>query len=582
MYRLRQIQYLFCLTVLLLSCRTEIKERPNISEINIRLKKDPLQLNPVFNPTSTAREVYQYLYLPICDYHPTSNELVPILIEKIPDGVIEENGPNAGLISYDFRFKADAKWHDGRPITAHDYAFTLKSVMVPNSNAGAWRVLIEQIKDIKLYESDPKRMTVYMNPDFMLSKETAMTSYVLPQHIHDPEKVLSSFDYKKIAFGENEIGENQKIESFLTAFNSPVFTRDSINNSGPYEITSWVTNQSIVLEKKSNYWGAKYSDNPFFQSGSNRIIFKIIPEEINALTALKNGELDVMTFSRSSNFNELRENPTYKDDYVFYTPQMMSYNYIALNNQREELKDNRVRKALAHLVNIQWVIDSIDYGYGTPTIGHFNPTRSYYNKDLQPVDYNIDKAITLLDQAGWKDNDSDGIREKLINGKNLDLELDFIISGSSLTENIGILMSDAAKQAGIKINLIRKKGSLLRKENIGPRDYDMFTYRVNQDMAPDDPYSRFHSSSSGPNGNNFFGYNNPDADLLMEKIRMEKDEALRDKLYKELQVIMYEDQPIIFLYSPKLMFVANNDFDAKATSKRPGYMANTFKQKVKS
>lgn len=582
MQRLRQIQYLFCLVILLISCRTEIPERSNISEINIRLKKDPLQLNPVFNPTSTAREVFQYLYLPICDYHPTSNKLVPILIEKIPDGVIVKEGPNAGLISYDFRFKSDAKWHDGKPITAQDYAFTLKSVLVPSSNAAVWRVLIEQIKDIKLYESDDKRMTVFMNADFMLSKETALTSYVLPRHIHDPENTLSKIDYKKFTSDNTDISENVGIKSFVEKFNSPVFTRDSINNSGPYKLTSWVTNQSIVLEKKENYWGSKYDDNPFFQAGSNKLIFKIIPDENNAVTALKNKELDIMTFSNSANFNDLKENPNFNSDFVFYTPQQMSYNYIALNNEREELKDNRVRKALAHLVNIQWVIDSIDYGYGTRTIGHFNPTRSYYNQDLKPVEYSIEKAKSLLDEAGWSDTNNDGTRDKALGGNQLELELDLIISGSVLTENIGILMSDAAKQAGIKINLIRKKGSLLRKEHIRPRDYDMFTYGVNQDMAPDDPYSRFHSSESESGGNNYFNYNNSEADQIMEQIRMERNEASRDKLYKELQTLMYTDQPIIFLYSPKLKFVANRDFEAAASSKRPGYLANTFKQKVKS
>jgi len=181
--------------------------------------------------------------------------------------------------------------------------------------------------------------------------------------------------------------------------------------------------------------------------------------------------------------------------------------------------------------------------------------------------------------SGWSDSNSNGTVDKRINNAIVEMNLDILITGSQLSENISLLVQDAAKKAGVNINIVRKKMSLINSEHIGPKKYNLAALVISQDAAPDDPYTRWHSDNIAE-GRNFYSYNSPEADQLMVEIRKEIDAEKRKQLYLKLQEVMYEDQPIIWLYSPRQKIIVNGDLVAKETSKRPGYLANTFTRKV--
>ena len=134
MFRYIQIVISYCLIISFVSCKQDRSPEEPIDEISIRLSRDPLKINPIFNPSSSAREVFQYIYLPVADFHPESKELYPILIESIPDEIILSEGPHQGNIALDMTFKKESRWSNGDPITAEDYLFTIKSVLLPLSN----------------------------------------------------------------------------------------------------------------------------------------------------------------------------------------------------------------------------------------------------------------------------------------------------------------------------------------------------------------------------------------------------------------------------------------------------------------
>jgi len=570
------IKILFCL-VMCTACKTDTPIPENLETLNIRLKKDPNKLNPVFNPSASSREVYQYIFVPLADYHPETLELFPILIEKIPDAQVLTDDPYEGDLAFDITIKDDAVWSDGLPITAADYAFTVKAVKLPTTNARAWRSLFKYIKNVIPDKENPKKLRVIMDKDHMLAKEIALTSYILPKHIYDKNSSLNKFP-NDVSF-ENDFVAEGDIKSFSDTFNSAATLREILIGAGPYTLESWTTNQSIVLQKKSDYWGNNYPENPFLQAGSIKMVFKIIPDENTALTAFKGNQIDVLPTSNAGLFEELQNDENYKDQAHFLSPSLMRYYYIALNNADEKLNDKRVRRAIAHLFDMETIIKTIEYGYGDRTIGHFNPSKSYYNRKLQPIPFDIYKANMLLNEAGWTDTDGDGVVDKNLNGKKVQMDLEILITGSQLSENISLLVQDAAKKAGINLTITRKKMSLINSENIGPKKYNLVALVISQDAAPDDPYSRWHSDNI-KEGRNYYSYSNPEADKLMEDIRSEKDESKRDQLYLQLQEIMYEDQPVIWLYCPRQKIIVDADLDAKQTSKRPGYLANTFTPKV--
>ena len=95
----------------------------------------------------------------------------------------------------------------------------------------------------------------------------------------------------------------------------------------------------------------------------------------------------------------------------------------------------------------------------------------------------------------------------------------------------------------------------------------------------DDPYSKWHSENDDPSLANDVSYNSAKADELIEKIRSTRDDESRNKLYSELQEVMYADNPVIFLYNPTEKMVLSNRWEGVSTMKRPGYMGNMFKAK---
>jgi len=558
----------------LISCQSEKKQ--SIQEINVRLSKDPLKINPVFNPSSSAREVFQYIFAPLADFHPETQELIPILIDEIPEKQLIQEGPFKGDDLYKVNIRQEAKWSDGSDITADDFVFTYKSIMLPQSNTLAWRSYLDCIKNIKTDLNNPKYIEIIVEDEYMLGKEAVLTMYILQKSKYDPLDIMSKTKFEDFEKDTEWMESDSQFIQFAKAFNSPTFSRDSVNNTGPYTLESWVTNQSIVLKRKENYWGASDVENPFLQAGSERMIFKIIPDENTAINALKDGQLDVLSLKSSRNFLELSQDTLMLENFNFFSPQQYSYYYIAMNNRKPGLSDKKVRKALAHALEVNSIINTVDQGFGTRTVGHFNPAKSYYANNIEANAYDITKSNKLLSEAGWADTNDNGIKDKIIDGQLTELEFDIIISGSQLTEGIAVLFKESLKDIGVSLNIVRKKYSIMRKEDIATRSFDMAAMAVTQDVAPDDPFPRWHSDSDIPGGNNFVGYNSSEADELIESIREESDQTVRKERYIELQEQMHEDQPVIFLYSPKLKIVINNSYESSASSRRPGYMANTF------
>ena len=556
------------------SCNSDTKttSAADLDEINIRLSRDPQKINPFFAPSALGREVYQYVYLALANYHPKTLKLSPILITKVPDGRIEIiDGEEQ--IAYDIEFRPEARWSDGQPITARDYIFTLQTVVHPVSKISAWKPYFQYLKGFK-QQDDPRKLTVYFDANYMLSKEVALTPPIMPAHIFDPNKVLSQKKVTEIM--QDGYTATAEESSIMEAVNNTATTKLDVVQSGPYSLTSFETNQYIQLTRNENFWGKEIKDVPYLENNLGKITFKIVPDEVTAVTMAKEGKIDLMMMRSSNNYLELKEETDFASQWTFHAPQLLVYYYMALNNKSPILKDPKVRRAMAHLADIEDYIETLDGGMGIRTSGHFHPVRSYYNKNLDLLEYNIELAAQLLAEAGWKDQDGDGILEKNIDGKQTDLELDILQTGSALGKNMVLLFQSSAKKAGVKINLVIKKMSIISKENLSDFNYDIVMLRVGMDEASDDPYARWHSDNAVAGGSNILGYSNPKVDALIDQLRVSRGASERDKIYKEMQDLMYEDTPCIFLYCPLNKMIVSNKFKALSTTKRPGYMANTF------
>lgn len=570
-----------CLVLLMTSCDSEKSKTGKTTssteaeEINIRLNRDPQYVNPFFSPSSFGREVYQYIYLSLADYHPESLKLFPILITEVPEGTITDY-KNEKVIAYQINIRPEAEWSDGTPVTAKDYLYTVNAINHTQSKITAWKPYFQFLKGIELDASNPKSLTVYFDKDYMLSKEIALTIQLMPAHIFDPSGAIQSKELDTIRAKTYESEDSTEIKALALLNDSPS-KKVGVVQTGPYTLSSEESNQYFILDKKPKYWGNKISNNPFLKSQIKKIIFRIIPDEVAALTMAKDEKLDLINVKSGSKFLELKEDSLFSKNWTFHIPQLYVYYYMAMNNKSEILSDKKVRRAMAHLADIDDYIETGESGFATRTSGPFHPLKPYYNDKLELLPFDVEKAKLLLDESGYTDTDGDGIREKMISGKRVKLELDILmITGSSISKNMSLLYQEIAKQAGVKINIAAKRMSLMRTENLYDYNYDLALLRVGMDEANNDPYRRWHSDNIKPGGSNVLGYSNEKVDKKIELLRVTKDDDERESLYKEIHALIYEDSPCIFLYCPLNKILINNKFKAVTTTKRPGYLANTF------
>lgn len=562
----------------LVSCKKNTDSIDNRT-IHIRLTKDPDRIHPLIFPNPLAREVYQYIHIPPADYDPESLELTPILIKEMPEKQYIDTGFYAGGVAVDFEFRDDAVWENGSPIKASDYLFTMKAINLSLTNAGRYRDVVNHITAIKEYPDNDRKITVIFKEDYMLAVEASVNIEIYPEYVYDGTGILSDYAFEYfVPENENDIKSDSLLLKFSTDFNSEIFSRNIISGAGPYKFVSWEANRVIVLEKKQNF-RRKESSNPFLKQGPERIVFHIIPDEVTAIAQLKAGNIDVINGLSSDSYESLESDKVYSNKFSFFHPLLTREYYFLLNHRDDILKELSVRKALAHLIDIDNFITTLEKGKANRTIGPINPIKRTYDKDIPFTLFDPIEAKKILENDGWSDTDNDGIFDKVFNGIKRDLELEILISGQELGRKMAVLSQQSAAKTGIKIKITEKDFKLIKAENINTGKFQIVPSIISQDLQTWDDLSRWHSDGIKPGGNNESAYYNPLVDGWIDSIRTERNDSEKMRMYKLIQKTMDEDQAAIFLYAPQERIVISKKWQASATSKRPGYLANTFSLK---
>lgn len=549
----------------------------------VRLATDADKLNPPLTTNGTSMQLLGQLFLPLQEYDPESLDLKPVLARSAPIINNIDTGEYKGGMSFTFEILDGAVWDNGKPVTADDYIFTLKAVLDPAVPATAWRSVIDFIRDVQKDPSNPRKFTVYSNERYILAEEGCSNFRIMPEYQYDPKGILRNFSVKDLANAEKAaqlVTSDARLQEFAAAFTDPKFSQDPafISGCGAYKLQSWTKDQELVLVKKDKWWGDAYVDkNPMLAAYPVKITYSVVANPATAIEVLKGGKADVMTLIPPQQFLELKKEADFASKFEFHTPDFPGYGYIGINGKRPALADKNVRRALAHLTNVDEIIKSVMYGLAKPTIGPFHVARDYYNKSLTPINYDVEKAKALLAAAGWVDSDKNGVLDKVINGKKSELKLDIVVAANN-TVGVSIckLLQESAQKAGVAINILPTDAKVMVSENMPKRQFDLFMATAGVVNGNDDPKQFWHTTSDTPDGSNRFGFGNAESDALIDQIRVTLDKKQRDALYLKFQQIIYDEQPAIFLFCPQERIVISKKFDAKTYFKRPGYFENMF------
>ena len=576
---------LFAFTLLTYSCgsdETNAAAGDSESVVYARLPAEPDHLNPLLSTSTYSRIINEQLFLSLLQYNPQTLEPEPQLAVAPPEINTLREGPYAGGVSYTYEIHEAAYWDNGTPITGHDFVFTLKALLNPRVASAHIRPYFEFVKDVQVEPGNPKRFTVFVDKKYILSEASINSVQVLPAYAYDPESLMETIALTQLTDPRQAsrlAEENENLQAFAEAFNSPEMSRekDRIVGSGAYRFEQWETGQQILIEKKDDWWATGLAQaSSVLRAEPDKVVFKIIPDPTASLAALKDGQVDVVAQIDAQDFVDLQANPMVQEQFNLHAPPSFIYYYVALNNRDAKLADKRVRRAMAHLVDVNELIKTQFHGLAQRTTGPFHPTKPYYHDELPPIEFSPEKAKALLAEAGWEDTNGDGILEKEINGVNTPLDIDFKISSASkFAKKQALLFKDKARLAGVNIRLVPLEFTVLIQDAKN-RDYEMYSSAWGQDPIVDDPKQLWHSESDTPSGGNRVSFINARADSLIDAIRVTLDEKARNRLYLEFQELIYEEQPYIFLFSPYQRIAISKDFRTEASARRPGFFVNEF------
>ncbi|HMQ46989.1 MAG TPA: ABC transporter substrate-binding protein [Saprospiraceae bacterium] len=544
-------------------------DRP-LDEVVIHLDGEPDRLNPCLSVNVYSRAVFDQLFLYLLNVNPVTLEFEPALAISRPKVSPIEAGPYAGGLSYEFEIHPQAVWDDGSPVTGHDFAFTLKAVLNTKVPAVAYRPYLSYIKDVVVDPGNPKKFTVYYSQQYMLGEEVVGALLpVLPAYLFDPEGILADIPFAVMADEAQQAAlDQEKLQRFADAFTGEAMNRSpgTVDGCGPYDLVSWETGQRLVLKRKDNWWGDKLA-NKYTQLTAYpaQLTFKPIPDPNTASIALKDGQIDVLSNLPPNLFEEIKASPFVNERYNFFTPSSLVNTFLYVNTRSPKLSDKKVRQALANAIDVQELIEAAYEGYGEPYTSPVHPSSSYYNKDLKAIAYNPEKAIALLNEAGWKDSNNNGVVDKMIDGELVEMDLEYkLTAGRELSQTIAQLIKDQARRAGFNITLTAQEFNTLNQD-MKSGNYELAIGAKSISPTLWEPKQNFHSE-----GDNRTGWSTPESDALIDRIQVTIDEKERNRLYLELQAMLYDELPWIYLLVPTGRVIVHKRFEATTTPIFPG------------
>lgn len=414
-----------------------------------------------------------------------------------------------------FHLRPNVKFHDGYPFSAADVKFTYDSIMDPK-NISPRTSDYEPVKSVEVVDPLTVRVT------YKRLYSPALSTWgmgILPEHLLNKEAL------RKEAL---RLGRDPKTFTMRQSG----FNRHPVG-CGPFKFDHWKSDQYITLKRFDDYWEGA----PNYK----KYAYRIIPDPLTQEMEFYAGTLDTYSV-QPYQVKRLKDDPRFQS----FSGLSFGYTYIGYNMRRKPFDDPRVRRALGMAIDVNKIIKYVLYGQGERITGPFVKQTDYYDHDIQPLPYDPQGALKLLEEAGWK-KDREGWLVK--DGRRLQFTL-ITNSGNDLRKAITAIAQESWKQLGIDVRTDLLEWSVFIQERVEKDDFDAVVLGWQMSVEPD-LYQIWHSSQTHPNQLNFVGFKNKEADDLIMKIRQEYDHKKQVEYCHRLARIIAREQPYTFLYVGK-------------------------------
>jgi peptide/nickel transport system substrate-binding protein len=411
-----------------------------------------------------------------------------------------------------FHLRQDVFWHDGEPTTARDVAFTYLRATDPRTvfpNLAYFVNYVPGEEGVEVVDDYTVKIRLRPHADFM---DPWRTLSILPEHLLGdvPPEELQGHPY----------GERCPVGNGPFAFQE--HRQD--------DQWTFVANPGFPQE---------LGGRPFL----DRYVYRYIPEQSTLLNELVTGGVDVYVAPRPDQVDQLLATPGV---HLVRAPSR-DFMFAGWNSRRPQLADARVRRAITMATDRQQIVEALLLGYGSianstllPLHWAYDPTQS------SGLPYDPAGARALLDEAGWRDRDGDGVRENA-DGVRLSISL-LYNQGNEARKRVAEIMQFQLRDVGIEVRpeVMEWASLIARITAADTRDFDGVVMAWVGEFRVDDT-GLFHSSQvDGPYA--FSGTRNPELDRLMDTLAIVQDHDVARPLWAQYETALRDEQPYTFFY----------------------------------
>ena len=413
-----------------------------------------------------------------------------------------------------YRLDPDARWSDGKPVTADDYLFALqfmrsKFILAPWYNNHYNTVILDVVK----YDDH--------------------TIGILGSVAKPRDEMLFEYSISPVPAHFHKLDEN-----WVRDYNWKIAP-----NTGPYVIDTIRKGKYIEFRRKQDWWG---NDKRYFQHRFNPDFLRVkLIRDINiAYQYFRKGELDSFPLLMPRLWHKKAQGRIFEQGYAgkikFYNSVPRPISGLFLNEDVPLLSDRNVRYAIAHALNIDKVINTVLHGdYERLQTAH-EGYGDYSNPDIRAREFDLGKANRLLNAAGWDTRGPDGIRQK--DGQRLSIRVTYYSSGHN---DRLVILAQEARKAGIELSLQLLDPSAAFKQILENKHQAAWMAWSGGGLSP--RYWQFYHSDNAhkPQTNNVTNTDNPEIDAKIDAYRAATDKASRVKLARELEQLVFEQGSFI-------------------------------------
>lgn len=523
----------------------------------------PKTFNPFNTKDATSATMAGLMYDGLVSTKADTGEVVPKLAKSFeisPDGKV-----------YTIHLRHGIKWSDGKPITADDVVFSWNEILLKGLGNTSTRdavVIDGQLPKVeKIDDYTVKFTTIKPFAPFLRT----LSAPIAPKHVFE--------------------NAAKKGEKYFDSFYSTTTPAKNFVISGAFKLQEYVPAQRIVFVRNPNYYeiNLKNQKLPYL----NKLIYLIVGDLNNEILKFEAKEIDVIGL-QGSNVGRYKKREA-KSDYVIYNlgPDTGTM-FVAINlNKRKNpqgksyvdpkkqawFEDLNFRNAIDWAIDRQAMVNNVANGLATPLFTAESLNAIYLNKSLakgHPKDKNKAKAYLKASGFYWKNNI---LYDKKGNKVEFDL---YTNAGNTEREAIGVMVKQDLQDLGMQVNFKPVEFNTLVNKLVNTLDWDLVIMGLTgSPLEPHDGKNVWNSTGSlhlfyqRPDGKN---YDRLPWEVTLDKIIDEGSLKIkfadRKKLYDQYQVIIYNEKPIIYLYSSLRVTAIRKKFGNIYPSKLSGVTYN--------